>query len=370
MNRSEEGSGGISSKNPESISQQFRKVVLEKIHSGSLPRGLLIPSERELAEQYKISRASVREGLAQLLAEGILVRGGLRGTFVADAPPRVEAAMPTREQLAFWIAETLFLFVQPGYNQILTGASEYCQERGYNLRFYTVGDRNLRSLLDTPLDNSIQGSIVVGGASPALVEKLRLSSNPLILVDFLTEADIPESIRIDYEAGVELALSHLSDLGHSKIGFIGFPHSRKYDAFWTMLESRGLAFCPRFVEFLDSAGSDSGTVAGFRAMQKILSRKTLPTAIIVTNDCVAIGVMEALAVAKVSVPDQISIVGFDDLAGNSAALTTVRVDLIEVGRLAAQTLIDSVVKQTKPASPIVVPVEMILRSSTSPPPSF
>ena len=369
MRRSKEEPALISAKNPEPISQQLRRILMDQIESGSLPRGLLIPSERELAETYGISRTSVREGLALLLAEGVLVRGGLRGAYVADGEKRDDRTPALSRQIRFWINEDIFLFVQPGYNRILTGAAEACQLRNYQLQFCAVGERNLRTLVDTPSDPGLLGSIIVGGVHSGLLSKLRGSETPSVLVDFLTDVDTSESIRIDYASGTRTAVEHLVRLGHRSIGFIGFPHSQKYDAFWAALDEFDVPYRPRFVEFLESSDLSSGTMAGFKAMQRILSRNAPPSAIIVTNDCVGLGAREALELANIEVPRQMSIVGFDDLAANSPLLTTVRVDLIEVGRLAATTLLDWIEQASRPAFPIVVPVELVERSSTAPPPS-
>jgi DNA-binding LacI/PurR family transcriptional regulator len=108
-------------------------------------------------------------------------------------------------------------------------------------------------------------------------------------------------------------------------------------------------------------------LAGFQAMQRMLRADRLPTALLVTNDFVAVGVMEKLSMAGIGIPEQISIIGFDDLGvKTSHPLTTVRVDLPHVGRLAAGTLARIIQQQSVEVEHTVVPVELVVRATTAP----
>jgi GntR family transcriptional regulator of arabinose operon len=254
----------ISGNNPQSISQQLRLELLRRIRSGSIKAGSRIPSERELAETYSISRTSVREAIAQLLIEGILTRGGGRGTYVSTRsrvqPERAELPLAhsatEARQIGFWISERIFNFVQVGYNRILSGASEECFAAGYGLNFLPLDDRRIRELLDAgPLTKKLKlrGSILAGGVSRDVLAALEHSGMPLILVDLLTEGIGAESVHIDYESGTNAAIQHLVSMGHKNIGFIGFAHSHKYEAYWRSLEAAGVQYQPRWVEFLEAS---------------------------------------------------------------------------------------------------------------------
>jgi DNA-binding LacI/PurR family transcriptional regulator len=90
--------------------------------------------------------------------------------------------------------------------------------------------------------------------------------------------------------------------------------------------------------------------------------------LIATNDLVAYGTMEALATSGISVPQQISVLGFDDLGQDShPPLTTIRTDLAEVGRLAVRSLISQIEGGSASQGRIVVPTELVIRTSTAPP---
>lgn len=164
-----------------------------------------------------------------------------------------------------------------------------------------------------------------------------------------------------------MAVNYLYENGHRRIGYIGFSGSQKYEGYWTSLERLGLQYDPRQIEFLQLLDLQPGILAGYHAMQHIISRNRLPSAIVVTNDFVAIGVLEALGMAGIRVPEQMSIIGFDDLGlKQSPPLTTIRVDLTRVGEQAAEQLFRKIENATEDVQNTVIPVELTIRGTTVP----
>jgi LacI family transcriptional regulator len=206
----------------------------------------------------------------------------------------------------------------------------------------------------------------VGGAPRRFLERLRAAATPLVLVDLLLD-DRSASVGIDYAGGMRQAVTYLHGLGHQRIGFIGFPNSEKYIAFWQTLASLGLRYEPRWVVFLQLPDLQSSMLSGYRAMQSILAVESLPTAMIATNDLVALGANDAVAVAGIKVPERMSIMGFDDLGVETdRPITTMRTDSAEVGRLAVRTLLDQIRGGTPSENRITVPTELVIRESTAP----
>jgi DNA-binding LacI/PurR family transcriptional regulator len=353
----------IRSDMPAPVRQQLREIILREIENGTFPAGRRIPSERELAQRFGISRASVRETIAELITAGVLFRTTGRGTFVAEA--RSQRAGAAARDIVFLISEEIFHFVQTGYSQILRGVEAACRESGDRLVFKSLDVGAAEDWAESPVTPA--GCIVVGGLRRQQLDKLRENGIPLVCVDLLIRAKLDgiSSITIDYAGGTGAAVRHLHELGHRKIGFIGFAGSDKYLSFWHALEALSLSYHPRWVEFLQLGDLEPGMLAGFHAMQAILSRPPLPTAIVVTNDFVARGVCEALGLAGIAVPEQVSIIGFDDLGVQvSPPLTTVRADFDAVGRLAVETLFRSIEDKSQDAVELSVPVELVVRGST------
>jgi DNA-binding LacI/PurR family transcriptional regulator len=200
------------------------------------------------------------------------------------------------------------------------------------------------------------------------LDHLQEEGIPTVLVDILIsdEAAGLTTVNIDYATGARLAIEHLNQLGHTAIGYLGFSGSEKYRGYWESLERLGLRYDPRHVEFLQLLDLQPGILAGYQAMQRMIARQRLPSALLITNDLVALGVMEALAVTGIRTPEQISIVGFDDLGQKtSPPLTTVRVDLNLVGRLAAETLFRKIAGDVIEPELTLVPVELVVRGTTA-----
>ncbi len=348
---------------PAPIRQQLREILLGKIEDGTFPAGRRMPSERELAQRFGISRASVRETIAELITTGVLFRTAGRGTFVSEArAPRPAPA--TARDIVFLISEELFHFVQTGYSQILRGVEAACSERGDRLVFKSMGLGAGQDWADGLVMPA--GCIVVGGLRRQQLDVLRENGIPLVCVDLLirTKLDGISSITIDYPAGMGQAIRHLHELGHRRIGFVGFAGSDKYISFWNALEALRISYHPRWVEFLQVGDLEPGMLAGFHAMQAVLARPPLPTAVVVTNDFVARGACEALGLAGIEVPEQMSIIGFDDLGVQvSPPLTTVRADFDAVGRLAVEVLCRNI-EDRQAAEELSVPVELVVRGST------
>ncbi len=359
------------------VRDQLRTMLAAEIAHGSHAGGSKLPSERELAATYGTSRTSVRQALESLVKAGILFRTVGKGTFVAPCPPQdrtngsvagangstleKKAGKRTRT-LAFVILESIFQFVQAGVNRILLGARKSCQENNYRLLFHSVTDDDL------DMEQGIDGCIIVGGVPRRLMDRLRSTGMPLVLADPLLLDDTNSSIGFDYAGGMRDAVGYLYGLGHRQIGFIGFPNSEKYVAYWQTLSKIGLQYQPHFVEFLQLPDLQPSILAGYRAMQKLLAQASLPTAMIATNDLVATGMLEALATAGVAVPEEISVLGFDDLDSYAhPPLTTIRTDSAEVGRLAVRSLLNQIEEGAINPGRIAVPTELVIRASTAPP---
>jgi GntR family transcriptional regulator, arabinose operon transcriptional repressor len=353
---------------PEPIRSQLKDILLKEITDGSFHQGGRIPSERELAERFAISRASVRETITELINSGILFRTVGKGTFVASEARRPDIAVPS---ISFVISEEIFNFVQTGYNKILSGVQQVCRDRGTQLLFNSIGEEPSSSNNGRKMEakQQLSGCIVVGGVRRHVIDRLHEEGIPTVLVDIILNDDTLDfpSVTIDYEAGARMAVKYLYENGHRKIGYIGFSGSQKYEGYWTSLEQLTLQYDPRQVEFLQLLDLQPGILAGYHAMQRIISRKRLPSAIVVTNDFVAIGVLEALGMSGIKVPDQMSIIGFDDLGLKpSPPLTTIRVNLTRVGEKAAEQLFRLIEGKAEDTKNTIIPVELTIRGTTAP----
>jgi LacI family transcriptional regulator len=200
-------------------------------------------------------------------------------------------------------------------------------------------------------------------------DAIRLLSRdlPVALIDSGTEPEGCECISIANEAGARALVKHLIALGHRRIATITGP-TRNADAmlrvkgYRTALRAAGL---PHGAE-LEIRG-DFSERSGYEAVPRLLSLKPRPNAVFAANDYMAIGVLGALSDAGVKVPDDIAVVGFDDIAMArylNPPLTTVHVDASRLGELAVHRLLEAARGGRRgPRRRDVLPTTLVVRSS-------
>ena len=262
------------------------------------------------------------------------------------------------------------VFANPFLAELIQGMGELCEEH------------DLTMLLVPPLDGSLEGAIrqasvdgfISLGLSPddPALEMLERIGIPTILVDSDASPMHP-AVNVDDEGGAEVAAQHLLDLGHRELAIIALPPTRAR-AGHTPTAARRFAGYRAALERAHAPEPHTVTAgatmtAGARAYETLPKGKRRPTGVLAMSDMAAIGLMAAVQAAGLKVPDDLSIVGYDDLpmaAWTNPALTTVRQPIVEKGRLAARLLIERM--KGKPVeSPLPLATSLVVRGSTSPP---
>jgi LacI family transcriptional regulator len=181
-----------------------------------------------------------------------------------------------------------------------------------------------------------------------------------------------EYVISDNLSGIALAMRHLHDLGHRRIATITGQLDKRTGAdrlrsYRTEMQALGLAYRDEYVAY-----GDFYVETGHRAMARLLALDEPPTAVVAASDLMALGAIRAAAEAGRIVPDDVSIVGFDDiqLAGHvHPPLTTLRQDKARLGAEAGRALMALIDGATDLPEAVTLPVELIVRGSTTAPPS-
>ncbi|HEV2206505.1 MAG TPA: LacI family DNA-binding transcriptional regulator [Candidatus Acidoferrales bacterium] len=213
-------------------------------------------------------------------------------------------------------------------------------------------------------------AIVTFGMEEALLENLKSRNVPLVFIDVGPSLPRISNIRIDYVHGIRQAVQHLAALRHRQIAFISGPLTlrsavARQRAFQQVMNEIGLAIAPEYL--VESNHTMDGGIA---AMKKLLSLASRPTAVVCSNDMTAIGAMRESYDQGVVVPNDLSIIGFDDIRFAQFAtppLTTVRMSQTEIARLAFNALLAEVQRKTPSPAGVeyTLTTSLVLRKSTA-----
>jgi DNA-binding LacI/PurR family transcriptional regulator len=217
-------------------------------------------------------------------------------------------------------------------------------------------------------------AILTFGMEDELLEHLRFRNLPLVFIDVGPKAPRVSNIRVDYSHGIRQAVQHLAAMRHEHIGFVSGPLKlrsavARKDAFEESMREIGLPVRPEFI-----VQGDHRLEGGKLALQKLYRLREQPTALLCSNDMTAIGVMRQAFELGVAVPQELSVVGFDDtrLADFMIPpLTTVQMSQKELARLAFGALFEEVKRKipSPEGTEYHLKTQLVLRSSTTFPPS-
>ena len=254
-----------------------------------------------------------------------------------------------------------------GYHtQVVGGVGEHLMEAGY---FYFTAHHRHRKLLVEEYSRML----VRRGAEALIVIDTWLEHPfhvPVVAVAGHQKVPNVTNVVLDHRFAAELVLSHLHSLGHRRIAFMrGQPFSSDSEERWRCLDlvarQIGIPIRPELVVQLER--DISSPQLGYPAVQQLVSGGKSFTAIIAFNDMSAIGAIRALQDFGFDVPGDISVVGFDDIKAaeyNNPRLTTIRQPLANMGRIAAQCVLNRIHGSEDFREEIVVEPELIVREST------
>lgn len=272
----------------------------------------------------------------------------------------------------------------PFYLQAVLGAGEALEQDAYSIRFCnTMHDpERERSFIRQLYDRQVRGVILssVAQDNAQFVNKYIQKGMKFVLLDQqLPDVEVP-AIDYDSRAGAKLAMEHLLELGHKKIAFattplVRFTRQEIYAGYCKALTAAGISPDPALLyeRAIDKAGrgSDYELNIGRQIAEDFLQDGCPATAIVCINDMVAIGLIQTLTLHGIRVPEDVSVVGFDDipLAGAYVpALTTVHNPAQEMGRLAAIMLLDALRSEDSAmALTMRLSPKLMVRNSTCPP---
>jgi DNA-binding LacI/PurR family transcriptional regulator len=261
-------------------------------------------------------------------------------------------------------------FDNPFYGELIKNFEVAVQERGCDILLCTTNYEPERARLAVArmIENSVLGvAIMTTQIDAALVDELVGRDIPVVRLDAGLAARARSNISVDYSAGVRQAIAYLRELGHTGMAFIAGCADRVSSERYRQAVLKAAADLDfTITTVIEGNNQMEGGEAGVRCL---LAEPKLPTAILCTNDLVALGAIRALVENGLRVPADISVIGADDIAFaryGAPSLTTVRIPRDQMGRFAFDAL-DRMVR-TKRRLPIAASVEtrLVVRESTGP----
>lgn len=264
------------------------------------------------------------------------------------------------------------IFADPYFPMLIQGCAAACDERGYYLMLSLVlrqSDDTFRWLIRA---RHMDGLIVASALTDdAFVDRLLDERFPLVLIG--RGYNHPNIVAVDADNvhGASMAARHLAQMGYARIAIITGPANMvaaidRRDGFLSTLHAMGIELPAKYIQ-----DGDWSELSGMQAMERLLQQTPPPEAVFVASDSMAIGALKAIQAAGLRAPEDIALVGFDDIplaAVVEPPLTTVHQPIDRLGFLAASTLIDLL--ETVPsmsdnggAHHIVLPTELVVRAS-------
>jgi DNA-binding LacI/PurR family transcriptional regulator len=274
------------------------------------------------------------------------------------------------------IAVIVPFFTRPSVTERLRGIESMLSESEYDLIIYNVetAERRDACMREISRKDRADGVIIIS-LSPrdSDLPFLLNAEHPIVLVDANHDSLVGlNRVIVDDVAGGRLATQHLIDLGHRRIAYISdtldtpfnFTSSRdRLKGYQQTLQAAGIPVCPEY-----HLQDEHGRYEAYRMAMRLLRLPDPPTAIFSASDTQAMGVLQAARELDLAIPDDLSVIGYDDIeVAEYLGLTTIRQMLYESGQRGVELLLEILETPNKQAVCEVLPTELIVRATTAPP---
>ncbi len=257
------------------------------------------------------------------------------------------------------------IFTDPYFSQFLQGVSAVCNSRNYSVMLWLAEPEYERSMISRILHNGLVDGVVVAKTliNDPIVESLAASKLPFILIGKHPTVEV-DYLDVDNEKAAYMATMHLVRLGYKRIATIMGPQDQmvghdRYQGYLQALQESQIS--PRLELAVEG---DFTEESGYSSMNRLLNFK--PDAVFVASDTMAYGAMRALREANLRIPEDVAVIGFDDIPASSKTippLTTVRQPISQMGSKAADVLINLIETDSRSNRKVIMDTELVVRES-------
>jgi len=260
----------------------------------------------------------------------------------------------------------------PSIVERLRGVQEALLDSGYDLIPFSVGSPEMRDsrLYDLANRSRTDGLLIISmPINDQQVERIINNDMPVVLID----SDKPEfsRVNVDDQEGGRIATEHLINLGHEKIAFISshlenplqFSSTlNRFHGYCKALDAAGIPINPEYQKEGEHGREEAEEMA-----ISLLQQSDPPTAIFASSDTKAVGVLDAAKTLNIKVPEQLSVIGYDNIRdAEFLDLTTIQQPLYQAGLLGGKTLLQRIEQPKATPEEIILPVDLVIRKTTAP----
>jgi len=365
--------------------KQIARSLMEKIKSGEYKKNSFLPSENSLTKIYNCSRITIRQALSILIRKNVIKTIHGVGSVIIKSPEEIvfededflfidkdEPLSRELQRIGLLYSKSIKWGIEnPFYGEIISSIEKNAKEAGYLLSFAIYEDmKRISDVSEFIVDNNVVGFILLGDIERKVVEILKNTGLPLVSVNSPVVENYKISIVIndDYRGGYEVGKFLLS-IGCERIACIKAPKN---------VSSCDIRF-EGFLEGLKKNGYNTSNLivvegnlefdSGYECVKKFFSfHKQVPDGIFCLNDLMAIGAMKYITEQGLRIPDNINVIGFDNIAQSAQvfpSLTTVEIQRKKMGEIAVRKLIYHIHNINKLFSlKVVLPCKLVVRNST------
>ncbi|MCX6137125.1 MAG: GntR family transcriptional regulator [Ignavibacteriales bacterium] len=353
---------------PIPLYRQIRDSLREEIASGELPVGAQVASHQDLAKQYGVSLITVKRALADLINEGILFGRAGKGTFVTKQPS-------PQPQFQKTIGLVLKDIKSPFFSLIVHSVEAYASKCGFHLLLSNTASRmekeesQIRQFVGLGVGGLIIASMTHEYSTSEALRELHEKHFPFVMVSYIKDPDI-HFVGTDHEDGGFLATEHLIKIGYKRIGYVSGETGNEVGelrrkGYLRALKTHGMTPELGFQFHLRLRGEWNDFNSGYEIGKEFLFRPDKPDAMFIYNDLSALGFEQALIDGGLRVPEDVAIVGFDDIERGQYApspLTTIQQPTSSIGAIAVEHLLKMIDNVSVPTRMILKPA-LIVRES-------
>jgi GntR family transcriptional regulator of arabinose operon len=364
---------------------QYMKIYEEirrKIIEGTLAPGMKLSTEQEIANQYGVSRPTVRLALLELEREGFLERYRGKGTFITQSK---KSASTKHGNVAIGIIVPRLADIFIG--KIITGVQEVLEKNGYTISVHLTNDSIAKEqeIVESLIERKVEGLIIHPTAAPIYnpaIFKLIEKQIPFVMTGRCYKFAACNSVEMDNFKGAYEAVRYLYEKGHRKIGLVSKPYLTKssiehrVEGFFQAFKDLDIPVLLRhvFLDLVDTrsvywveqTSEDKAVI--HNQLREYLLKSTDLTAIIALNDLIATDLMAVLEELERRPGVDVSVIGFDNVTFANQVkppLTSVETPTVELGRQAAELLLKQIMDPNHQPEHILLPSKLVVRGSVS-----